>query len=135
MEADALWKSLRDFNERLENPPKTPGFPQLPQDPPLDLAREIKERDNYPDTGGEKLERRAEEVRENEAALLGHLEKWTEIFNAWGEDLSGLGKQLNDLEKKFEKLSGEWEQRLSVLEKQWKDFVKARRLAGLPTKR
>ena len=52
MEADALWKSLRDFNERLENPPKTPGFPQLPQDPPLDLAREIKERDNYPDTGG-----------------------------------------------------------------------------------
>ena len=40
MEADALWKSLRDFNERLENPP-------------LDLALEIKERDNYPDTGGD----------------------------------------------------------------------------------
>ena len=56
MEADVLWKSLRDFNEHLENPPKTPGFPQLPQDPPLDLFLENKERDNYPDTGGSSVE-------------------------------------------------------------------------------
>ena len=67
--------------------------------------------------------------------MLGHLEKWTEQFQRWGEDLKGLGKQLNELEKKFETLSGEWEQRLSALEKQWKDSFKARRLTGLPTKK
>ena len=49
--------------------------------------------------------------------------------------MSGFGKQLNELEKRFEMLSREWERRLSALEKQWKDSAKARRLAGLPTKK
>ncbi len=41
----------------------------------------------------EKLEQRAREVRENEAALLGHLEKWTEQFHQWGEGLKGWDKR------------------------------------------
>ena len=41
----------------------------------------------------EKLKKRAEEVRENEAALLGQLEKWTEQFHQWGEDLKGWDKR------------------------------------------
>ncbi len=66
----------------------------------------------------DKLEQRAEEVRENEALLLGHLEKWSEKFNAWGEDLSGWDKRWSGLETRLT----EWEKRLSELEKQLGDL-------------
>ena len=59
----------------------------------------------------EKLEQRTEEVRENEALLLGHLEKLSEKFNAWGEDLSGWDKRWSGLETRLT----EWEKRLGDL--------------------
>ncbi len=66
----------------------------------------------------DKLEQRAEEVRENEAALLGHWEKWSEKFHQWGEDLSGWDKRLGGLETRL----SEWEKRLGELEKQLGDL-------------
>ena len=70
-----------------------------------------------------KLEQRAEEVREHEALLLGHLEKWSEKFHQWGEDLSGWDKRWSGLETRL----SEWEKRLGELEKQLGDL--SRRLA------
>ena len=70
-----------------------------------------------------KLEQRAEEVRENEAALLGHLEKWSEKFHQWGEDLSGWDKRWSGLETRL----SVWEKRLGELEKQLGDL--SRKLA------
>ncbi len=67
-----------------------------------------------------KLERRAEEVRENEAALLGHLEKWTEQFHRWGEDLKGWDKRWSGLQTRL----SVWENRLGALEKQLRDLSK-----------
>ena len=66
----------------------------------------------------EKLELRAEEVREHEALLLSHLERWSERFQKEGEDLNGWGKRLDGLETR---LSG-WEKRLGELEKQLGDL-------------
>ncbi len=71
-----------------------------------------------------KLKQRAEEVRENEAALLGHLEKWSEIFHQWGDDLNGWDKRWSGLEKQL----SVWETRLGELEKQLGDL--SRRLKG-----
>ncbi len=65
-----------------------------------------------------KLAQRAEEVRENEAALLGHLEKWTEQFHQWAEDLKGWDKRLGGLETRL----SVWEKRLGALEKQLGDL-------------
>ncbi len=65
-----------------------------------------------------KLEQRAEEVRENEALLLGHLEKWSEKFHQWGEDLSGWDKRWSGLETRLT----EWEKRLGEFEKQLGDL-------------
>lgn len=66
----------------------------------------------------EKLEQRAQEVRENEAALLAHLERWSERFQKEGEDLNGWSKRLDGLETR---LSG-WEKRLREIEKQLGDL-------------
>ncbi len=69
----------------------------------------------------EKLEQRAEEVRENEAALLGHLEKGTEQFQRWGEDLKGWDKRWRHKTRLETRLSV-WEKRLGALEKQLGDL-------------
>lgn len=66
----------------------------------------------------EKLELRAEEVREHEALLLAHSEKRTELLSGWGQELKEWDKRWSGLETR---LSG-WEKRLGELEKQLGDL-------------
>ena len=61
----------------------------------LDVAKRLEQQ----------LTQRADEVRQNEAALLAHCEAWTKQLNAWERRLSGLEGQLGELSSDLARLS------------------------------
>jgi FtsZ-binding cell division protein ZapB len=53
----------------------------------------------------QQLTQRADEVRENEAALLAHCAAWTKQLNGWERRLDALEGQFSELSSAFAKLS------------------------------